>query len=585
MKRSAVLILTLCLITIGTHANTWTSTFVGNRGLAGDGSLTNGVWTIDGGGADVWAGSDAFQFLHQPAADDAGMIVRVLDLDNTDTFAKAGVMVRASVDPTAAMAILDIRPGGELEFMARQFSGDAVRFISGQPFAFPAWLALSWSAGSVRAWVSHDGRNWAFLDNAAVSVPTTFEAGVAVTSHNTVQLATAHLDSLTLTSVEAPGWTSTDVGDVQRSGVASPVQGVWTMTGAGADMWGPADAFHYAYRPMIEHRQQLQARVIDLQDTSPYAKAGVAVRTSLSSTAATVVLDVRPTGDVELLARAADGSSMQYLGGTTVSLPVWLQLSWVPSSTANAGTFTASVSPDKRTWTEVGSTVDMPLPPETGFRPLPPHSMYLAGIVVTSHDVSQLNTAHVDGLSVFRPAWQSDDIGTTGLTGNAVNDSTVISFPFVVGGAGADIWGTADSFQFFHLRDPDQSSGTFSDRVDIAAAHPFAKAGFMYRDGVAANAAMVILDVKPDGGVEFMARQCTGCPVTYLGGANVGAPAWLRLAHIGSTFTATAMPADRSRTIDLGGVTVPMNSILAGFAVTSHDPSQVATGIFNNPPY
>jgi hypothetical protein len=104
----------------------------------------------------------------------------------------------------------------------------------------------------------------------------------------------------------------------------------------------------------------------------------------------------------------------------------------------------------------------------------------------------------------------------------------------------------------------------------------------MYRDGVAADARMVIVDVKPDGNVEFMARTCQGCPVEYLAGATVGLPAWLRLSYSGSHFSATAQPADQSRTIDLGSVDVTMPNIMTGFAVTSHDPSQIAVGVFQN---
>jgi len=582
IKSLALLCSALAFLTTPASAQTWSSTFVGTRGLAGSATLSGDVWTINGGGADVWDGSDAFQFLHQSVIGDAGVTVRVDDLTDTDTYAKAGVMVRASLDPASPMAILDIRPGGELEFMARTSSGDAVSFISGGQFSYPAWLALSWSAGSVRAWVSHDGNNWAFLDNAVVTLSASFEAGVAVTSHQPTQLTTTHVEALTVTAIEAPGWASTDVGDVQQSGIASQTDGIWTVTGDGADIWGNADGFHYVYRPMITNGELLQVRVRDLENTSSFAKAGLMIRRSLAPNAATVVLDVRPTGDVELLTRQADGAAMQYLGGAHVTLPAWLRLTWAPSSVGVA-TVTASVSQDTINWTQVASPFDFTLPPPNGFSPPLPHAMYTAGLVVGSHDVTRSNTAHFDGLGLFPPFWSSDDIGTTGLVGNAVNDPTARSFPFIISGAGADIWGNADSFQFFHTA-ADQSSGAFDDRVDIHAANPFAKAGFMYRDGIAPGAMMVILDVKPDGGVEFMARQCTGCAVTYLGGTNLGVPVRLRLAHAGSTFSATVTSADKSQTVDLGSVSVPMSVVLPGLAVTSHDPSTTATGVFNNAP-
>ena len=89
---------------------------------------------------------------------------------------------------------------------ARTLAGDAVTFIGGGTLSFPLWLTLTWNEGSVRAWTSRDGTNWSFLNNAAVTLPASFEAGIAVTSHDTTQLTTAVVEHLSLGSQEVPGW-------------------------------------------------------------------------------------------------------------------------------------------------------------------------------------------------------------------------------------------------------------------------------------------------------------------------------------------------------------------------------------------
>jgi hypothetical protein len=571
----------------GTAASqTWTSTFVGDRGLAGDASFSDGVWTINGGGADVWDRVDAFQFLHQPATDHAYITTRVDDLQNTDPYAKSGVMVRASLDTSAAMVILDILPGGQLEFMARTSSGEAVTLIRRGAFSFPAWLRLSWYEDSVRAWVSHDGSNWSFFENAGVTLSSSFEAGVAVTSHDPVQLATAHVGDLAMTPDTMPGWSSTDVGDVGQVGSASETNGVWTVRGGGADIWGTSDGFHFVYRQTISDRQVLQVRVTDLENTSDFAKAGLMIRTGLDASAPTVLLDVRPTGDVEFMARAADGAEMQFLGGATVTLPAWLRLTWVeasPSYPTSPVNVTAFVSQDKVNWTAIGPTASIALPRQPG-SPIPPDSSYPVGLVVSSHDVTRMNTAHFDGLSMMRWFWSSDDIGSTRFAGNAVNDPTVNSFPFIVSGAGAGISGTADSFQFMHVGPDPFTTGAIADRVDIHTTNSSAMAGFMYRDGLAPDAAMVMVGLKPDGNVEFIARLCTGCEVTHQAGATIGVPAWLQLERRYSTFSAWVRSADGSRRVDLGSVPVPMSVMIPGLAVTSQDASQIAVGIFSLQP-
>src|SRR5258708_28667464 len=76
----------------------------------------------------------------------------------------------------------------------------------------------------------------------------------------------------------------------------------------------------------------------------------------------------------------------------------------------------------------------------------------LAGGGVTSHDTAQLNTAHFEGLSSLPVVWSSTDIGDTGLTGNAWDAFELNGERLTVEGAGAEVWGSADSFQFVHMQ-------------------------------------------------------------------------------------------------------------------------------------
>ena len=46
---------------------------------------------------------------------------------------------------------------------------------------------------------------------------------------------------------------------------------------------------------------------------------------------------------------------------------------------------------------------------------------------------------------------------------------------------------------------------------------------------VAPNGRRVILDVKPDGGLEFMARTNDGGSMSFIAGASASFPVWLRL--------------------------------------------------------
>jgi hypothetical protein len=129
-------IVTLCAVVClsaprAVRAQAWTSTDVGGVGIAGTASQSaDGTWTVQGSGADIWGDADSFQFVHQTSSDIGSAQAIVVDLQNTNTFAKAGVMVRSSLAPDAAMAILDVRPNGALEFMVRPADGAPMRFIA-----------------------------------------------------------------------------------------------------------------------------------------------------------------------------------------------------------------------------------------------------------------------------------------------------------------------------------------------------------------------------------------------------------------------------------------------------------------------
>jgi hypothetical protein len=318
---------------------------------------------------------------------------------------------------------------------------------------------------------------------------------------------------------------------------------------------------------------QLNVRIDDVKNTNVFAKSGLMVRQTLDADSPTIILDVTPSGNVEFMVRDTKGGEMMYIGGATVTFPVWLRLNNAGGGGA-ATNYTAAISQDGVHFT--GLDTRSVGGPSTAGAP------FYVGVAVTSHDTTQLTTSHIRGLSV---GYSPIQIGDTGLIGNAASDEVAVT---TVEAAGSDIWGPADSFQ---LLSQGATTGVLAIRVlGMTSTNPFAKAGVVFRDGTDPNGASVVLDIKPDGGVEFMARLCGGCETTYLGGATMTFPAYLVLSpgtsDAPSTFTATVSqtspfgPSGQSTTI--GTVTVPMSDRIGGVAVTSHDPSQLITVMFDN---
>jgi len=183
----------------------------------------------------------------------------------------------------------------------------------------------------------------------------------------------------------------------------------------------------------------------------------------------------------------------------------------------------------------------------------------------------------------------STDIGSPGLSGDAVeqfDDPQTVQDSFTVQGAGADIWGMGDAFQFVYQVERNFAANVQARVVTEQPTDPFAKVGVMIRDGLAPGAAFVILDMKPNGEVEFMQRFSPRGEVTYLGGAMVGFNKWIRLVRHEPTDLATVTAAVSDDGVTwrvLGNTLVNMSmSVEMGIAVTSHDTTRLNTAVVDH---
>ncbi|HEY2153862.1 MAG TPA: PKD domain-containing protein [Vicinamibacterales bacterium] len=364
-----------------------------------------------------------------------------------------------------------------------------------------------------------------------------------------------------------PGWTTEDIGAVGRAGSATLANGVFTVQGAGGDVWGTQDAFRFVQQT-VAGNAELVTRVTHIGNTNGFAKAGVMVRDQLTATSRHVLLDVRPTGDVELMTRESDGGDTAFIAGTTVQLPVWLKI------TRSQDNFSGFVSSNGTTWTSVGSVV-LSLPPSLN-----------DGIIVSSHDATTLNTSTFDNLSVATTVnglpspWTAQSVGSVGLLGTG----TYSNGTFTMSGSGADIWGTSDAFEYVN-----QSASTDVQIVarvaTIQSTNAFAKAGVMMRSGTGSSDAHVVLDTRPDGSLEFMTRASFGSATTFVAGGYQLTPVWLKLVRSGNQVTGSVSTDGTSWQV-VGTTPASFSAAGApytvGLAVTSHDQSQLNTSMFDH---
>src|SRR5207249_8593680 len=96
---------------------------LGGATAMGSQSVSNGTWTIEAGGSDIWGNSDQFHFVWQSLASDGGISARVVSQTNTNAWAKAGVMLRQSSDSNSAFYAAMVTPGHGIVIQYRSSAG------------------------------------------------------------------------------------------------------------------------------------------------------------------------------------------------------------------------------------------------------------------------------------------------------------------------------------------------------------------------------------------------------------------------------------------------------------------------------
>lgn len=193
----------------GDDSPEFTAADIGDASLAGGSSFVTGGVDVTGGGRDIGGNSDQFHFCHRPQMGDFDLAVQVQAVDNSDVWAKAGLMVRESLEPDSPFAAALATPNlSGCLLQARASAGANSVFAGTFPVNYPfTWLRLKRAGDLFSGYASMDGQNWRLLGTNVVAMTNTVFFGLAVTSHNTNQLATAEFRNLSeATGSDTAGW-------------------------------------------------------------------------------------------------------------------------------------------------------------------------------------------------------------------------------------------------------------------------------------------------------------------------------------------------------------------------------------------
>jgi regulation of enolase protein 1 (concanavalin A-like superfamily) len=166
-----------------------------NVDVAGSAVVKDGKLYLSAAGADIWGSKDGFGFVHQKVKGNFTASVRLHRAPVGDSWAKAGLMVRAALDASAPhVTAMGTGANGiitqyRLESMGSSVSagGRQTKWKNGDP----VYLKMVRRGTEVLTYWSADGEKWTVFDRVRLHLGDEVYVGPAVTSHLGAELGEA----------------------------------------------------------------------------------------------------------------------------------------------------------------------------------------------------------------------------------------------------------------------------------------------------------------------------------------------------------------------------------------------------------
>src|SRR5581483_10953440 len=117
----------------------------------------------------------------------------------------------------------------------RQAAGASALNVTGTASAAPLWIKIVRAADTITGYQSADGSTWQSIGSATFAMASNVDIGLAVTSHDNTQLATATFDSVAASGgvgVAPPGAPASPSPASGATGVSTHPTLTWSSAGA-----------------------------------------------------------------------------------------------------------------------------------------------------------------------------------------------------------------------------------------------------------------------------------------------------------------------------------------------------------------
>ena len=188
---------------------------------AADGSII-----MNGIGTDIWNNGDQFRYAYKSLSGNGSMTVRVDSIALSNEWAKAGVMIRETLEAGSkhAFVALTPTPSHGLSFQRRPTADAASANTDVADIALPHWVKLTRTGNVFAAQQSEDGETWTDIVVSPaldIAMAANVYIGLAVCSHDTAIVTGAEFSNVSTTGNVTGAWQTAEIGIAQPAGNSS----------------------------------------------------------------------------------------------------------------------------------------------------------------------------------------------------------------------------------------------------------------------------------------------------------------------------------------------------------------------------
>jgi len=176
-----------------------------------------GTYTVTGSGADIWTvddvEADEFHFAYKMLTGIGSIVARVESVENTNEWAKAGVMIRETLNPDSAHATMVVTPGQGVSFQRRPGTNMTSVDTTTADIAAPQWVKIERDiSGNFTASYSANGTTWTQQGTENIQMGSNVYIGLALTSHDRDLTCEAVFTNVTISGNVTGQWMNQDIG-------------------------------------------------------------------------------------------------------------------------------------------------------------------------------------------------------------------------------------------------------------------------------------------------------------------------------------------------------------------------------------